>query len=230
MFLAGFSWFFPAPPKAGLDLDAFPHILDAVLDSADMPALLALRQTCRGMQELVDARFAHLVAGPDGSLRAVPSGTDRTSTVTEKDDDDVSGLDVGPMIDAYRRSAARGGSFFSLLKRKQKVKPFIFAAARQIDRYHCPGKADPESAAPPITPCSGEGEDGCACSCAPVPGLVHFNRLEVVREWRCPAPEVDNSDEEDEMDGARTPSASVRWSLDEQLSKYVRPPIVAQTW
>ncbi len=199
-----YSWLWPTPPTP-LELDAYPHLLDAVLESADLSTLLALRQTCRGMKGIIDARFAHLVAGPDGSLRAVPRRPFPSSQ------EQFEGIDVAPIVDAWCRSAA-GGSWF----RRRTVKPFIFNTARQIDRYHCPGQAAP--GAPPPTPCSGEGEDGCPCSCAPVRGLVHFDRLEAVREWRCP---------ETEAEGVRTP-VGARWSLDKHLSSlYALRPTVA---
>ncbi|BEJ13896.1 hypothetical protein CspHIS471_0310700 [Cutaneotrichosporon sp. HIS471] len=200
-----YSWLFPTPPTP-LEIDAYPHIVDDILEAADLASLLALRQTCRGMKDLVDARFAHIVAGPDGSLRAVPR---RPSASAEEQ---FEGVDVAPMVDAWCRSVA-GGSWF----RRRTVKPFIFCTARQIDRYHCPGQATP--GAPPPTPCSGEGEDGCPCSCAPVRGLVHFDRLEAVREWRCP---------EEEAEGVRTPIGK-RWNLDKHLSSLyaLRPSVVA---
>lgn len=219
--LTNWLWPTPAAPQ-GLNLDAFPHILDAILDEASLPALLTLRQTCRGMKERVDARFAHLVAGPDGSLRAIPSTpSSYASPILPSDaEDDTSsgsaGIDLAPIVDAWCRSAALGPSTSWFGRPQPKVKPFIFATARYIDRYHCPGRG--------AEPCKGEDEDGCGCACAPVRGLVHFDAVEAMREWRCPPrtpeeeEEKDMADEEETM--ARPESeflSGYAWSLSKQL-------------
>ncbi|GMK53804.1 hypothetical protein CspeluHIS016_0103900 [Cutaneotrichosporon spelunceum] len=190
-----YSWLFPTRTTP-FELDAYPHIVDGVLEAADLPTLMALRQTCRGMKTLVDARFAHIVAGSDGSLRAVPRNPSASA------DEYCEGINVAPMVDAWCRSVA-GGSWF---RRRRTVKPFIFSTARQVDRYHDHEQSEPNT--PPNAPCWGEDED--EPSYAPIRGLVHFDRLESVREWRCPR---------EAADGARPPTPEgMRWSLDKHLS------------
>lgn len=61
-----------------LDVTAFPHILDRVLDLAELPSLIRLRATCRTLRERVDRGiFDHVVLEWDneGTELAITSGT-----------------------------------------------------------------------------------------------------------------------------------------------------------
>ncbi|BEJ15500.1 hypothetical protein CspHIS471_0501050 [Cutaneotrichosporon sp. HIS471] len=46
-------------PRTVLDHLAFPHLLEAVLDSASPSSLLALRTACRALKDAADSRLAH---------------------------------------------------------------------------------------------------------------------------------------------------------------------------
>lgn len=53
----------PPHPRAALDYNAYPHILEAVLDVASHSSLLALRGVSRAIRDQIDARlFAHVHA------------------------------------------------------------------------------------------------------------------------------------------------------------------------